>query len=96
MMLYQRYYQNSEISLERFTYIWRESASMLDIDPELLRPTDRFDSELTVPGPKLVDETEELWLFLQYECRRLGISAKAMKIETMDELIRFLGQPAAN
>lgn len=65
-------------------------ASVLKVDAEKLRPSDRFDCELARVF-NLEDELDDLQDWVGIECKRRGISIRPQKpYETLDEVVRLL------
>ena len=91
--LYTTYFGAGVVSRERFEFLWNAVAATLKLDPNRLRPSDRFDTELSpVEGHLVEDELIDLTEFYVNECNRMGIAADS-KPQTLDEFIRLLGNP---
>jgi hypothetical protein len=76
---------------------WKTAASVLKIDPRLLRPSDRFDHELApVKGFPVEDELVELGELLQEVIDESGMTEDYancdLKLETFGEYVRFLAR----
>jgi hypothetical protein len=89
--LYDTYYSATQISKDKVVYYWGVIASLLRLDPQKLRPTDRFAVELApVNGKELSDEIEDVAQFLVDESKEKGFSFSPEKVKTMDDAIKLL------
>jgi len=89
--IFENYYANLNFDESEFIKTWNEIASILKLDPQKLRPEDRFKDELSpVKGYFVEDELSDLEEYLRIKCQKKDISFKGEKIKTLDELIRIL------
>jgi len=89
--IYERFYRTAGIPKDQVLEAWHRAASTIEVPSGLLRPTDRFDNELSaVPGWHFYDDG--LDILLAHTARELGIPADqiAGKIETLDALVRLV------
>ncbi len=78
-----------DLSPRSVASLWREVAKGVEIEPGLLRPSDRFSVELgPVPGFGVADELGEIEDMCDYHCNRLGLDPETLRIETVDDYVR--------
>jgi len=91
--IYERFYASAGLEKAKVLKYWAEVADLLRLDPGRLRPSDRFDGELSpVKGAELGDEIEELSEHFASLCERESVGADFAKIKTLDDLIRTFSQ----
>jgi len=90
--LYARYYASSGLSKDVVMRLWSECARTLKIPAERLRPTDRFDAELSPSDfwSSLDDAREDLTKYAITAAKRRGAALDLETIKTLDDLIRQL------
>ena len=60
-----------------------------------LRPTDRFQEELAPPpGTELLDEVEDVTVFVRVEAEKRGKRFIAEELKSIDDVIRLLAKPS--
>ncbi len=78
------------LEMRKFLELWMEIASAVDVPPELIRPTDRFDGELgPVKGFEVASEMDDLEESLMRRCEQQGLDFRQVKIETVDDYIKM-------
>jgi hypothetical protein len=86
--IHDQFYPGYE--MVRFADLWEEIASSVEVPPELIRPTDRFDGELgPVQGFGVASEMEDLEEALMRRCQQRQLDPRNVKIETVDDYIRL-------
>jgi hypothetical protein len=95
--LFDRYFKMLGVPKETVLNEWRQVAKCLGVPAGLMRPTDRFDTELyPVPGWHFYDDDLEI-LFAQTARRlQLPIDQLVAKVKTLDDYIRLTATPAHN
>ncbi len=89
--IYNTYYGASAIDEEAFARTWKQVAELLKIDPERLRPTDSFFSELAlVAGSMAEDETSDLDDLLLAACKEKGLRREDYDPRTLGELVEII------
>lgn len=90
---YDRYYDSSGLTKDLVVKLRHELATILDLPPGALLPTDRFESELAVVKgwPWLDDSPDELLLVNREREKRLGVQIPMLSIQTVDDYIRTIG-----
>ena len=88
--IYQTFFAESGLDPIDVEQSWQELATTLKLDPQRLRPTDRFDRELgPVAGTTQLDELDVLEAVLARRVRTRGLQAVDWDtIETLDDYIR--------
>ena len=90
--IYKEHYRDLDTAEEEFFEVWTKIADNLEVDPTKLRPTDRFDFELSTRGPRrgLDDEIIQLgeWAFAEFQ--RRGRSKPTSPVQSVDELVKLL------
>ena len=87
--IYQTYFAESGLDPIDVQESWTELANTLKLDPQRLRPTDRFDRELgPVAGTTKLDELDVLEVVLAIRVRTLGLQAVDQTLETLEDYIR--------
>jgi hypothetical protein len=86
--IYRRYFHNSGLREEVFVNQWREVARSLELPAGLLRPSDRFDTELKplTGWPLYDDQIEHLFVWAQ---RKVG-SGAGMTLSQVQSLGDFI------
>ena len=89
--IHDRFYPGYDMG--RFIELWKEVASVVEVPPELMRPTDRFDQELgPVKGFEISSEMDDLVEALIRRCKRQQLDYRHVKVETVDDYIRLFGE----
>jgi len=90
--IFVRYYADSGLVKSVVVRLWSECTAKLKIQPEKLRPTDRFEHELAASDfwSSLDDPREDLARYAMVEGKRFGVTIDLAGIKTLDELIRRL------
>ncbi|MCH8315235.1 MAG: hypothetical protein IIA64_04610 [Planctomycetes bacterium] len=88
--IYQTYFPESGLDQIDVQHSWQELAKTLKLDPQRLRPTDRFDRELApVVGTTKLDELHVLEAVLALRVRTRGLQAVDLEtLETLEDYIR--------
>jgi hypothetical protein len=84
--------------LDRLSVIrtWNDVATILGLDSQKLRPSDRFDREFApVPGYFLEDELADLEDYLFEQCKRRNLNLGRGRIETLNDLIVLMASHPA-
>lgn len=69
--------------------LWQEIASAVEVPPGLIRPTDRFDTELApVKGFRIASEMDDLHDAFVRRCKQQRIDFREVKIQTVDDYIK--------
>ena len=89
--IFTEYYRDSGLEFHDFSEVWSLIAFHLGIAPERLRPTDRFDYELRPEeGTELLDELEDLTVFVRVEADRRGKSLDVQQVKSIDDVLKLL------
>ena len=90
---YERYYRTSGLSKEVVVSMRNEIGTALRIPTEMLLPTDRFSTELSVVrGWEYSDDgPDELFLLNRDREKRLGVQIPVSELRTVDDYIRTVG-----
>lgn len=87
--VYDEFYKNDNIDFQDFQYLWQEIASLLCLDPGRLRPSDRFDTELSpVKGKEMCDEQEDLYDYFEALSESRKIEFNPRSYNTVDDLVK--------
>ena len=88
--IYQTYFAESALDPIDVQESWTELANTLKLDPQRLRPTDRFDRELApVAGTTKLDELDVLEAVLALRVRTRGLQVVDLEtLETIDDYVR--------
>ena len=88
--IYQTYFAESGLDPMDVQESWKELANTLKLDPQRLRPTDRFDRELApVAGTTKLDELDVLETVAALRVRTRALpSVNWITVETIDDYIR--------
>jgi hypothetical protein len=90
--LHGDYYPSSEMT--KFVELWQEIASAVDVPPELMRLTDRFDGELgPVKGFEVASEMDDLEDALMRRCERQRLDFRKVRVETVDDYVKMFLEP---
>jgi hypothetical protein len=85
--IHENFYPDCE--MEKFVELWKEIASGVEVPPELIRPTDRFDRELgPVKGFEVASETDDLEEAIMRRCKQQQLDTDQVKVETVDDYIK--------
>jgi hypothetical protein len=80
----------------KFAELWTEIATAAEVPPELMRPTDRFDSELgPVKGFEVASEMDDLEEAFIRRCKQQQLDFRKVKVETVDEYITLFAGGAS-
>ena len=91
--IYQRFYAGTGLIESDMMALWLEVGRTLELDPEKMRPSDRFDREYaSVPGYPVPDELDELEDIFHCHCEQRKIEYNPESIETLDDYIRILSR----
>ncbi len=90
--IFATYYADSGLDKSVVIRLWNECAAKLKIQPEKLRPTDRFKEELAASNfwASLDDPRDDLTRYAIGEGKRFGVTIDLTGTKTLDELIRKL------
>lgn len=87
--IYETHYKDANFDFVSFARFWKELASLLNLDPTKLRPTDRFDEELApVDGYLAEDELVDIAEMYRSRRKRTGQPSQRDLPQTLDELVR--------
>lgn len=91
--IFQEFYSISKIPKASVIKEWHRVSTILEIPSGLLRPTDRFDAELS-PVPECSYFDEGLRELIGLTGRRLAIpdDQVAVKIKTLDDYVRLVAE----
>jgi hypothetical protein len=85
--LHDTFYQGYEMA--KFVELWNEIASAVEVPPELIRPTDRFDGDLgPVKGFPVASEMDDLEDAFARRCKEKGLNSKTVKVKTVDDYVK--------
>ena len=91
--IYEQFYAESGYDEKDVIYLWDLIAHHLGLNARKLRPTDRFDSELSpVTGYELLDEIEDLTVFVRLEAEKRKTVFKPSELQSVDDVIRLLAR----
>lgn len=90
--VFAKYYAGSGLDKNIVVRLWNECAAKLKIQPEKLRPTDRFELELAASDfwTSLDDPRDDLARYASAEAKRFGATIDLEGTKTLDDLIRQL------
>lgn len=91
---YERYYSTAGLRKEVVIQMRHEIETALRIPAQMLLPTDRFSTELSVvQGWEYTDDgPDELYLLNRDRERRLGVHIPLTTLQTVDDYIRMVGE----
>jgi hypothetical protein len=91
--IHDNFYPGYEMG--KFVELWREIASAVEVPPELIRPTDRFDGELgPVKGFGVASEMDDLEEAFKRRCKQQQLDVRKVNVKTVDDYIKqFAGPP---
>jgi hypothetical protein len=94
--IYSTYFAASNLRETDVVELWAKVAEILKLDPQMLRPEDRFKVEFApVAGySSAQDELEDLEQYFDSRCREMGINPENEKVETLGDFVRILSQKA--
>jgi hypothetical protein len=85
--IHDRFYPRYEMG--RFIELWKEIASAVEVPPELIRPTDRFDGELgPVKGFEVASEMDDLVEAFMRRCKQQQLDFRRVNVKTVDDYIK--------
>jgi hypothetical protein len=87
--IYNRYFSNSGLPREKVIALWMQIAKELKLESGRLRPTDRFDKELS-PVLNNEDELADLEDLIHFDFKDRREEVKKVKPKDLNELIRTL------
>jgi hypothetical protein len=95
--IYSTYFTASNLKETDVVELWAKVAEILKLDPQVLRPEDRFKVEFApVAGySSAQDELEDLEQYFDCRCKEMGINPKIQKVETLGDFVRLLSQEVA-
>jgi hypothetical protein len=89
--IHDNFYAGYEIG--KFLELWKEIASAVEVPPELMRPTDRFDRELgPVKGFRVAGEMDDLQDAFMRRCQERRLDPQNVRVETVDDYIRLFAR----
>lgn len=89
--IFEQHYRDSALEFSDFANVWSLVAFHLGVDAERLRPADRFDDQLRPEeGTELIDELEDLTVFVRSEAERRGKTFNVRELNTLDDLVKLL------
>jgi hypothetical protein len=75
--------------MREFAEVWKEIASAVEVPPGLIRPTDRFDTELgPVKGFRIASEMDDLQEAFMRRCKQQRLDIHQVNIQTVDDYIK--------
>jgi hypothetical protein len=90
--IHENFYPGYEI--EKFIELWMEIASAVEVPPELIRPTDRFDGELgPVKGFEVASEMDDLVEAFMRRCKQQQLDSRTVNVKTVDDYIKQFAAP---
>lgn len=92
--IYRQYFDAAGLRQEVLVRQWREAASSLELPAELLRPTDRFDTELKpLSGwPLYDDQIEDLFAWATRRAKALGTTIDLTGVQTLGDFVTLLAR----
>lgn len=92
--IYAQYFDAAGLQQEVLVRQWREAASSLELPAELLRPTDRFDTELKplAGWPLYDDQIEDLFAWATRRAKALGTAIDLTGVQTLGDFVTLLTQ----
>lgn len=91
--LFCTHYAKAGLDKEATIQEWKKVAETLGVDPEKLRPSDRFKDELgPIRGYPVPDELATLEEILEDRCKELGVPLKRGTVNTLDDFIKIVGR----
>jgi len=90
---YERYYSSSGLQKEIVVSMRHEIEAAFRVPAQMLLPTDRFSTELSVVrGWEYVDDgPDEIYLLNRNREKRLGVQISLAELKTVDDYIRTVG-----
>ena len=75
--------------MREFAELWKEVASAVEVPPGLIRPADRFDTELgPVKGFRIASEMDDLQEAFMRRCKQQQLNFHEVKVQTVDDYIK--------
>ena len=92
--IHARYYAHSDFSPAELAAVWSVVARIVLIDPQLMRPTDRFEIELapTIWTDSSDSETSDLFMYLGLACDQSELRWDPTTVVTIDDAVELLCQ----
>jgi hypothetical protein len=85
--IYERFFKD-KADYKRFVIHWAKISEILQLDPKLLLPTDRFDFELSrAEGFPMYDEIEDLEEYYRIEWSKIHPNQQAPRVDSLYDLI---------
>lgn len=89
--IFSRYYSTSELSITSVSKTWNDIARLLKIDPQLLRPEDRLDIQLTPEkGFPMEDELADLNEYIQTATANTSATTDRRALVTVNDIIHLV------
>lgn len=90
--IYRQYFDDAGLRQEVLVRQWRVAASSLELPAELLRPTDRFDTELKplTGWPLYDDQIEDLFAWATRRAKVLGGAIDLTGVQTLGDFVTLL------
>lgn len=86
--IYERFFGSKGLPKEAVVELWNEVARPLGIDPGRLRPTDRFDMELS-PVEEWDDDIVEVHWAAERRLKKMGLKVDSTEVRTLGDYIEF-------
>ena len=91
--IYHRYYSDSGLLAGSVCEVWTQIAARLNVAPGLLRPSDRFDTQLSpVRGFPIEDELSDVEEYIRGRLARGTGDMDSLKLATLDNVIHLIAQ----
>ena len=92
--IYRRYFHNAGLRQEVVVHQWQEAAKNLELPDALLRPTDRFDTELRpLSGwPLYDDQIEHLFAWATRQAKTLGTAIDLTSVQTLGDFVTLMAR----
>lgn len=90
----RQYFDPAGLRQEVLVRQWREAANNLELPAELLRPTDRFDTELKplAGWPLYDDQIEDLFAWATRRAKALGTTIDLTGVQTLGDFVTLLAR----
>lgn len=86
-LIYSKYLSDLGYEKDLLRNLWYEVASKLKLDPEKLRPSDRFDNELSVRIFPLVDLNEDIAIDVQEKVKAASGRVNLEQVNTLRDYV---------
>lgn len=92
--VFELYFSGKGYDREIFEKQWGKMGELLNLNPKLMLPSDRFDRELApVKGFRVGDELEDLSEWINDQLRDKGLKRLPCELGTLGEVIDALNEP---